>query len=348
VSIEPGKESSYQQFLVSRGYQASRSNGVFGYEFNAQVPLEHAKPAFLARRAEEFILKHRNSPWVLYVSFLEPHPPFYGPLDDLHSADEAPLPQNYPGTGVEREPQFYQIWRERYRNKGVQAGGHDLTSAAGWQRLARNYAGLCSQLDQAVGRILWALEASSQADNTVLVFTSDHGEGLGSHSLSGKRTFYEESIRVPMLLRVPFRHSRPQRIERLVSHIDLVPTLLHLLGKRTDLQGESWVPMLQGGKRRREEVFVEWHTTAADYKSLDLPPAAGHHYGRAVISPDGWKLGLYENDNSLLFHRYRDPLEMQNLFYRPESAAVIRRLRPQIETWQRDAADDLECPRHVG
>jgi len=323
--------SSYHNFLVEHGHTPGSGNR-FSREYAVRVPIEHCKPAFLAREASDFILGRRTEPWMLYVNFLEPHMPFYGPLNDLHSAEEAPVPSNFPGVPIEREPERYRAIRERYARNGFE--GHDLKTRPGWQRLNRNYAGLCSQADQAVGRILWALEASGQADNTIVVFTSDHGEMMGSHSLIGKTVLYEESVRVPLLLRAPFRRHGHVRVAQPVSHISLVPTLLELLGKKVpdSLPGESLIPLLQGKPLRDGHAYIEWHT---------LP--AGPN-GRAVISHDGWKLGLYDTDNCLLFNRARDPLEMHNLYYRREFRGEVRRLRAKIEDWQKRVGDPQQLP----
>ncbi len=336
------RRSSYDRFLRGLGYEPDdRENDRFSRVEAVRKPLEHCKPAFLARRATDFILRHWNGPWILYVNFLEPHPPFYGPLNDLHTPSEAPVPANYPGIPIEGEPKRYQQIREKKKETGVGnpaylvLEGHALRNRADFQRLNRNYAGLCSQVDQAVGRILWALEASGQADNTIVVYTSDHGEMMGAHSLIGKGVMYEEAVRVPLLLRVPFAHSRQIVVEPPVSNVDIVPTLLELMGKQPPefLQGRSLLPLVNGEETDGGPVFMEWHTR----------PAGPN--GRAVVTPDGWKLVLYDADNGLLFDRARDPLEMHNLFYRREYARVRRQLRRHIENWQAKTADTVALPQ---
>ncbi len=341
----PGRDrrarSSYHNFLVSLGYQPDEPEGTFSREYASRRPLEHTKPMFLAQRAADFIYAHRRQPWVLYVNFLEPHPPYFGPFDSLHTEAQTPLPANFPGLGVEREPRHYESLRRKHRSvieRKVDWPQTKLRAVDGegrWREalamLNRHYAGLCSQVDLAVHRILWALEATEQADNTIIVFTSDHGEMGGSHSLIQKGVLYEEAVRVPMLLRVPFRHSRKVSVAEPVSHIDLVPTLLDLMGAahRDELPGESWSLIWEGRPRREDHVFVEW------------TDVEGGPHARAVISPDGSKLALYKNDNSLLFDLARDPLELTNLFYRPASQNTIRRLRRKLAEWQRRQQDIL-------
>lgn len=309
--------SSYSNFLKQLGYKPDRPPNYYSRKFATTLPLEHCKPAFLAGHAGGFILKNRNEPWMLYVNFLEPHTPHNGPLNDLHSAEEAPLPANYPGRPVEREPELYR--RDRKKKGGP--GREEM------QRLCRNYAGLCSQVDQAVGRILWALEASGAAENTIIVFTSDHGEMGGAHGLTAKSVMYEEAVRIPLLLHVPWRQRAMAHVEPPVSHIDLVPTLLELLRAKGpgNLPGESLLPLVENRRRKHDHVIIEW----------------GKPAGRTVISPDGWKLVLYAGDNCMLFDRNRDPLEENNLYYRAASAPMVRRLRNVLESWQRETKDSV-------
>jgi arylsulfatase A-like enzyme len=137
-----------------------------------------------------------------------------------------------------------------------------------------------------------------------------------------------------MMLRVPFRAARTQHVAQPVSHIDVVPTLLELMGSRAGqgLAGESLMPLAEGKRRAEDHVFIEWHT----------PPKGPN--GRTVISPDGWKMALYDTDNCMLFNRRQDPLEMQNLYYRKESGETIRRLHAKLDNWQRRVGDKLGLP----
>ncbi len=336
--FSPGRDrearSHYHHYLVGLGYKPGAGN-VFSRQFATTLPVEHSKPSFLATEAAKFILRHRNDPWMLYVNFLEPHTPFSSALNDLHSEKEAPLPANYPGVPDGVEPAWYQRRRQRTL-EDREFGGHDFRSRAGWQRVARNYAGLCSLADQAVGRILWSLEASGQAENTVILFSTDHGEMMGSHSLLAKQVMYEEAVRVPFLLRVPFLQQRPQHVRQPVSHIDVVPTLLDLLGKKPGegLPGRNLVPLLSGTPRREDPVFLQW-TAEADGQGPNA---------RTVVSPDGWKLVVHDTDHSMLFDRNKDPGEMYNLYGRKVHAATQTRLRKSIDDWQRKAGDRLPLP----
>lgn len=332
VHFSPGRDrnarSDYHAFLARLGYKPGEDNA-FSRSFCTKLPVEHSKPAFLADEASRFILANRAEPWMLYVNFLEPHTPYGSALDDLHTEEEAALPANYPGIPESGEPEWYKRRRAEVARK---------EGKAGFRRIVRNYAGLCSLVDQAVHRILWALEASGGAENTIVVFTSDHGDMMGSHSLMAKQVMYEEAMRVPLLMRAPFRGLRPSRVRGPVSHIDLVPTLLDLLGRRQaaeGLPGKSLLPAAAAGAHDGY-AFLQWTSDAKD-------SGAGPN-GRTAISPDGYKLVLYAGDRSLLFDRNKDPHEMRNVYGLPEYREVQARLRRSIEDWQKATGDDFQLP----
>jgi arylsulfatase A-like enzyme len=323
--------SAYHHFLMQLGYKPDGQSD-FSRGFATKLPVEHSKPSFLANEAGNFIMKHRAEPWMLYVNFLEPHTPYGSALDDLHTEQEAPLPPNYPGIPESGEPEWY-------KRRRAAVGKSEAKGRGSFQRAARNYAGLCSLVDQAVSRILWSLEASGQAGNTIVVYTSDHGDMMGAHSLLAKQVMYEEAMRIPFLLRVPFRGQKPQHVAHPVSHIDMVPTLLDLLGKKdaaAGLPGRSLVPALSDRNARRDDVFLEWH---ADAKDSGEGPS-----GRTIVSPDGHKMVLYDSDRSILFDRAKDPLEMQNVYGTPGYAAAQSGLRKRIEAWQKAVNDRFQLP----
>lgn len=152
---------------------------------------------------------------------------------------------------------------------------------------------------------------------------------MGAHELMAKSVMYEEAVHVPLLVRVPFRQLKAHHVAQPVSSIDIVPTVMDLLaGKDMGLSGRSLVPMLEGATRPDNFVFLEW---------------AGPE-GRTVISPDGYKLVLYDKDQSMLFDRNRDPQELRNVYGKQEYAAVQAKLRKKIEEWQRQTKDQVALP----
>lgn len=327
--------SAYHHFLVRQGYTPDSKQG-FSRKSITKFPIEHSKPSFLAQEASRFIMKHRAEPWLLYVNFLEPHTPFGSALDDLHTEEEARLPDNFDKVPEGGDCAWYEKRRQGFHRPKTE--GFDMSKREGWQRASRNYAGLCSLVDQALARILWALEASGQAENTIIVYTSDHGEMMGSHGLLTKSVMYEESVRIPYLIRVPFKNQKPMRVSTPISHIDTIPTMLDLLGRKDccGQQGESLTGYFTG-KRKPSDVFIEWNTSGSNGE--DGGPSA-----RTVITPDGYKLVLHDKDKNILFHRAKDPLELANLYSRPEHAAKTKELRSKIDSWQKRNNDKLGLP----
>ncbi len=327
--------SSYHHWLLSLGYKPENGKN-FTRDWAVHRPVEHCKPAFLAAEASRFILTSANQPWMLSVNFLEPHMPFYGPYNDLHSEQEAPVPANNGRDLSGPEPEGYRALRLRYAQTGF--GGQDLKTRAGWQRLNRNYAGLCTQVDQALGRILWALEASGQSENTAIVFTSDHGEMMGAHGLVGKTVMYEESVRVPLLIRAPYRKQQPTHVTSNTSSIDIVPTVLDLLGRKPQvpLPGHSLLPLAAGGRHPEPFVFSQWNPDTSGNS-----PEGPRISARTVISPEGLKLVLHDHDHSMLLDRRRDPLELTNLINDPARKSDVLRLKQEAERWMRQEKDPL-------
>ncbi|MHC4329673.1 MAG: sulfatase-like hydrolase/transferase, partial [Planctomycetota bacterium] len=314
--------SSYHHYLLGLGHKPARQ-GKFSRGFAASLALEQCKPKFLERSACDFLRRHRNEPFMLYINFLEPHMPFTGPLDDMYDPDEIDLPPNFNDPLEENEPESC---RKKHRKCAEKYG----TTEEDFRKLIARYWGLNSQVDLSVGAILDTLEQLDLADDTIVVYTSDHGDMMGSHHLVEKGLMYEEATLIPWLMRVPAIGRRQRLIEQPVSQIDLVPTLLELMGRSdraASLPGQSLVPLIKGGEVARDYVFIEWNTT----------PKV-----RTVVSPDGWKLCLSKEDKCQLFNLGKDPYETTNLYDSGEHEDVIAGLTEKIRAWQKETNDKME------
>jgi len=344
------QRSTYCEFLKELGYKPASNSGDFSRSFCARLPLERCKPKFLEMKACDFMQRHRGEPFVLYVNFLEPHMPFFGPLNNEHDPREVTLPENFDDPLEEDEPLRYRRLRERYRQLGYD--GHDLKTEAGWRRLIANYWGLVTQVDLSVGAILKKLEELDLAENTIVVYTSDHGDMMGSHSLLAKTVMYEEAVKVPWLMRIPQLGRKQRILQGRFSHIDLVPTLLDLMGKAKPdaLPGQSLAPLMKGGKVGEDHVYIEWNhaprkLNQKEKASLDdlrkMPVDVSDDFVRTVISPDDWKVCLSDRDKCQLFNLRKDPGETTNLFYSGRHREIIGRLAKRIQTWQKRVGDTV-------
>ena len=337
--------SPYHDWLIARGYEPGPGN-VFDRGFVCSLPEEHCKPAFMQEQACDFLARHTDQPFMLFVNYLEPHMPFTGPLNELHDPDEIELPESFGDEFSQDDPLRYRLNR-----KQIEAGYG--RAEANYREFIARYYGLCTQLDRSVGAILAKLAELGLADNTIVVFTSDHGDLMGAHGMVEKCTMYEEDLRVPWLMRIPGMPAGETHIPQRVSQIDLVPTLLDLMGRPEEaegLPGQSLRPLLAGGGVDEDHVFVEWHPgqgalvgrpyadEAISEETLDKVEQ-GHI--RTVISPDGWKLCLAQGDKSQLFDLNADPHERTNLFYAGRHDDVVERLTGRIEQWQARTADPV-------
>ena len=197
-----------------------------------------------------------------------------------------------------------------------------------------------------MGAILAELERLGPAENTIVVYTSDHGDMMGSHKLLAKTVMYEESVKVPWLMRIPQMNRRRAILPGRYSHIDLVPTLLELMGnKNADLPGRSLAPVIKGERRAQREVFVQWNRSEGQL-SASLSNVTREEVARVqdapirtVITQDGWKLCRCDRDKHQLFDLNSDPYETRNLYYTGDHAKRIGDLTERIRDWQTDVKD---------
>ncbi len=372
VSVEDGYRAYYAQcrdrdrhcdywhWLVDEhGVEPPQSPdgfNAFGRGLAARLPEELSKPAFLAERASRFLDETGDDPFLLFVNFLEPHMPFYGPRDDQYDRDSVPLPDNFDAVPGPDAPLKLRLLHEHYRHAGI--SGLPLRTEADWRRLIAQYWGLCSQVDTHVGSILDALAANGHADDTIVVFTSDHGDMMGSHQLVAKTVMYEEAVRVPMLLRVPSMPQARGHVEAPVSQIDLAPTLLDLLGHTvpSHLQGRSWRPALRDASTLHDEdVVIEWNGADSGMmsaRSRDLPGHLSHitSYAeasralsaqlRTIITPTGWKFTCSPIGEHELYDLRDDPGETENLIGSESLRALVADLYERLLAWQVRTGDE--------
>jgi len=313
--------SDYCKYLIGLGYKPD-NKGKFDRNFAANLPIEHSKPKFLEGKACEFLRRHRDEPFILYVNTLEPHSPFHGPLDKEYDPALIELPASFDVPLGDNDPASYHKRRENDLVKwGKDAKTHQERTAHYW--------GLVTEVDRSFGGILKTLDELGLRDNTIVVHTSDHGDMMGAHHMVAKSIMYEEAVRIPWLMRVPWLAKSQQVIPGPVSHIDMMPTLLELLGSKAGkaLPGQSLVPLIQGGTVAQDHVFCEWNSGVKN---------------RTVIAPDGWKLSLFTGDKNQLFDLNNDPGEVKNLYYDGKHHEVIRRLSAKLDEWQKQAEDNLQ------
>lgn len=292
-------------------------------------------------QAVEFLEGCRaDQPFHLSVSFKGPHvqdspsvKSVQYPFDpapeiaELYRDITIPPPPTAHSDLFERFPDFIKNSENRSR-WAVRYWGPERT-----QESLKGYYRLISGVDLAVGRIVAALEARGLADNTVILFSSDHGQYLGDYGLAGKWYPHEVSIRVPLIVydpRLPAER-RGVRLADFALSIDLAPTMLDLAGVDVPprMQGRSLVPLLRGERPSdwRQEFFYEHHF---------VPPWEGMSIPRSeAIRTQRWKYIQYIDSRPLFEELYdleTDPLETVNLATQPQHRERMEAFRRQLET----------------
>ena len=301
----------------------------------AGVPAELHQTTWCAEKTIEFIEANRARPWLASVNIYDPHPPFNPPAEYRDQFDPSrvkppifqpsDLTQQAKLAAVDfqsqaRDPAELDIKSPilpqsptRLLVEADTAGARDALS------LIAAYYAMIKLIDDQVGRILAALDASGQLDNTIVIFTSDHGETLGDHGLIQKGCrFYEGLVRVPLIWSWPGTFAADVRSPALVELTDIAPTLLEVCGLSIPdfMTGRSLLPILlgeQSSARHRDFVRSEY------IDALDLPDgtvATMHFDGR-------YKLVCYHNHGlGELYDLEQDPQELADLWDDPARQAL--------------------------
>ncbi|MAG35607.1 MAG: hypothetical protein CL878_05095 [Dehalococcoidia bacterium] len=254
-------------------------------------------------------------PFCLTVGFMLPHQPYVARKDDFDRYREMmTMPQHEEPFSDSLHP-FLRWWREQC--------GYVAVPDQEVLRARTAYWALVGRLDAMIGDILAALQQNDLADNTLIVYSSDHGEQVGEHGLWQKHTFYEGSVTVPGILAWPGSSSGRMfagvRCDRVVSALDLNATILDALGAPAlpRSHGRSLLPLLRGEEREWEDVaFSEMCTDAGWYKRM--------------IRSDKWKLCYYHGYDPQLFNLEDDPHELSDRAQDPACREVREHLTERV------------------
>ena len=357
VSIEDGyhphygpdrdqsRRSSYHHFLVDCGFVPARPPGGyvgFSRDAVARFAERYGKPHFLGSQASRFIRENEGRPWMLAVNFLEPHAPNQSPRDEQYDPDDVYLPDNFDAVPTDEQPAFV-----RAHQKDRMLPGIDRDTRY-WREYTARYWGLNSLVDTHAGRIFQALDETAQRENTIVVFTSDHGEMLGSHHLLHKCLMFKESTRVPLLIQLPGQR-RGGRLTGPVSQIDLVPTLLELMGEAAAgarLPGRSLAGVCEEAASgasvsavgAASPCVIEWNPGKQPCKTIV----------RTIVTSERERYSHYFNGEREFYDLKNDPGEARNLAVETSVQPRIRQLQKELAEWQKVTGDTAEVIRPAG
>lgn len=288
-------------------------------------------------RARDFIERHRDQDFFLVVAPDEPHDPFICPEPFVSAFDEMRTPIPNADDSLDSKTLMQREWSRHTTSKAgglIERGGENA-----WLRHPR-YFGCNSFLDSEIGRVVDCLD--EHAPGALVIYTADHGDMFGAHSLFGKGpAMYQEITNVPFLVRWPEHAAGNRRISRPVSHIGITPTILDFFGLPVPdlLEGSSLLEQFRNPDGAAEEpVFMEFNRFEID------------HDGFGAFAPircvcDGrWKLAINLLDTDELYDLQSDPGEMRNLIGEPPLAAVREQLHERLLEWMDATRDPLRGP----
>ncbi len=312
----------------------------------AQVADDDSETPYMTRRAMDFMTKAKadGQPWCLHLSYIKPHWPYivpapynalYGP-DDVIAAnkDTAELINPHPVYNAFVEERFSKVFSDDAKRRHVIPA----------------YMGLIKQIDDQLGLLFAFMKAEGLLENTMVVFTSDHGDYLGDHWLGEKYLFHDASVHVPLIVYDPDARAHATRgtvNDRLVEMIDLAPTFLDYFGgapKPHVLEGLSLMPLIHGQpvSNWREYAFSEFDYAFEQARvKLDVPVTQSRLF---MVTDGRWKYVSSEGFRPMLYDRQTDPQEVHDLGGDPAFADKAHHFEAVLARWMRQAQMRITMP----
>ncbi|MBL8697962.1 MAG: alkaline phosphatase family protein [Alphaproteobacteria bacterium] len=314
----------------------------------SRIPVELSDTRYFTDRGLTYLRGRRGPGWFLHLGYYRPHPQFIAPAPYNRLYDPAamlpPVRAASPEAEARQHPlaRFYveEIMQSSFF-QGAKGRGCDLTLEQ-VAMMRASYLALMTEIDDQLGRVFAFLDETRQWDDTLVIFTCDHGEQLGDHHLLGKIGYFDESFRIPMILRDPSRAADPTRgriVEAFTETIDTFPTIMEWLGQPIPRQcdGRSLLPFTLGG------VPGDWRTEAHyefDFRDVfySKPESnLGLHMDAcslAVVRDHEYKYVHFATLPPLFFDLSRDPNQLDNRAEDPAYAPLVRDYAQKMLGWR--------------
>ena len=301
----------------------------------ARVREEDSETPYMTRRAMDFIAEAGDAPWCLHLSYIKPHWPYIAPAPYNTMYAKADVLQPVRSEEERRDP--HPVFREFMEHRvGKNFSRDDVRD-----EVVPVYMGLIKQIDDQLGELFAFMERRGLFDNTMVVFTSDHGDYLGDHWLGEKDLFHEPSVKVPLIIYDPDSRADAVRgsvCDELVETIDLLPTFIDAVGgdagaQSHRLEGRSLMPFL------RSEAPASWREFAISEYDYSIAPAAvklkvePRDARLFMVCDKRWKFMHAVGFRPMLFDMESDPQEMRDLGADPAYEPQRRRMAEALFKW---------------
>jgi len=331
---EPRPGFDYWLSFRGQGIYTNPTLNENGREFKAEGYMTD----LLTDYAVKYIRKQREKPFCLYLSHKAVHGPFTPAPRHMNSYPDAEIPEP-PNAGdtFEGKPAWQRGGIADPRQKDAVKDVPESIQPKTYQPKAPQRLGYLRALnavDEGIGRIFQVLEEKGELDTTVIMFAGDNGYFHGEHGRGDKRLMYEESLRIPLIMRYPAAASGGSTVEQMVLNIDVGPTLLALAGVTAPktMQGRSAVPLLKGN-------VSGWRTSFLYEYWVDLTDRIPHMLG---VRTDEWKLIRYPDIDDIdeMYNVKNDPYEMTNLALRASCADKHKQLNAELDRLMQETGYD--------
>jgi arylsulfatase len=319
--------------------------------FRSMLDAKYTDTAWTGERSRAILkdLAAGAEPFFFYVSFWKPHSPYEvaAPYDSMYDGVQIPIPETVSLETTKNLPLPVQ--------KLAMRGGLPDLNREQVEWAYRSYYATITHVDREIGELLDALEATGKADNTIIVFSSDHGDQLFEHTITGKNCFFDSSVRVPFMVSWPGRIKTGQVHDELIETVDLLPTLFELVDipEPREVQGRSFAPLVADVGRAYEphaEVFSENiipEVITGRKMQMEYEKGKGvagiRHPDAKMVRTERWKYCYYPDGYAELYDLRVDPLEKSNRAGQAGVKEVEMDLRTRLLNWMitSDEADQI-------
>lgn len=354
-----GQGLPWLAFLKEKGYQVPESaNDMLnpaaedthpdkGKTFApARFKAEHSRSAFLVDEAIRYLSVREKESWFIHLSFLSPHPPFIAPepYNSQYQAEDMPLPVRR-DTMEEEASQHPWLKHYLYNQKGTPytAGANPADvpklSDLELRQTKATYLGMMSEIDDQLGRLFQHLKERQLYDDTLIIFTSDHGDLMGEHWMFSKASYYEQAFHVPLIVRHPKAEQRGAVVDAFTESVDIMPTILKSIDLPIPRQcvGGSLLPFIHGKSPQnwREEYHAEFDLRCPDELG-DAPPLGlkVKQCGANIIRGKRYKYVHFSGLPALFFDLQEDPNEQQDLSKDPNYQGLMLEYTHKLINWR--------------
>ena len=316
----------------------------------SRIPHELSDSAFFTERALTYLKGRAGKPWFLHLGYYRPHPPFVAPAPyhAMYRAEDMPRPlrAETPDAEAAQHPllKFYlDSIRQGSFFHGADGSGAGLDKGEVCQMRA-TYCGLITEIDDCLGQVFAYLDETRQWDDTLVVFTSDHGEQLGDHYLLGKIGFNDESFRIPLVVKEPGAADGGRIERRFTESVDVMPTILDWLGGQTPhaCDGRSLMPLVRGAPPAdwRTELHYEYDFRDVHHSRPEAVLGLGMDESSLCVVQDArYKYVHFAALPALFFDLKTDPGQFENRADDPAYAALVRDYAQKALSWRLRHAD---------